>query len=99
MPRDRDYKKAEDICRGGRSYGCRHDDHPRATKHPDIFCFRCEDRMGCFLCVESARELVCLNCNNWATRIAERVHGPMVGTFELRQRKLNDAIGAAKTGG
>ena len=88
--------KAEETCQGGNSLGCRHDEHPKASRHPDIYCFRCHERMGCFLCVQNARELVCLNCNDWATKIALKVHGPVVGSFEMRRDKLQAAINLAR---
>jgi hypothetical protein len=87
-------EKREEIttCTGGRSLGCHHIEHPKSLRHPDIRCFRCGDRMGCYACVEPARELVCLNCNDWATRTAMRVHGPVVGSFEMRRDKLAAAV-------
>ena len=86
----------DNVCRGGNSFGCRREEHPKSQKHADIYCFRCGDRMGCYLCVQIARELVCLRCNDWATKIALKVHGPVVGSFEMRREKLNKAIELAK---
>lgn len=86
---------AKETCLGGRSFGCRHDEHPISTRHSSIMCYRCGERMGCFLCVASAgRDLICLNCNDWALEIGTRIHGPVVGAFEMRRSKLAQAIAA-----
>lgn len=82
MPKANGDKKVE-VCHGGNSFGCKHDEHPISAKIPDIFCYRCDERMGCYSCVQIARELLCLRCHDWATRIAMRVHGPIV-----RDRKV-----------
>ncbi len=80
MPKERREKQDYPKCHGGNSFGCMHEEHKLAD---DVFCFRCDERMGCRRCVQIARELLCLRCHDWATRIALRVHGPIV-----RDRKV-----------
>jgi hypothetical protein len=64
-------------CRGGRSWQFKQDPH-KPGKIKDIYCYRCKTRMGCSFCCEKARELLCLECHNWATKTAMRYHGNIV---------------------
>lgn len=65
------------VCHGGLSFGCRHDPHPLG-KNPDVLCMRCNARLGCSLCVQIPRELVCLRCHDWADLQGLEAHGAMV---------------------
>lgn len=62
-------------CTGGLSFDCRHAEHPQSTKRPDIFCYRCQARMGCLLCCDRPSELICLKCHNWAHKAGLERHG------------------------
>lgn len=70
-------KKPKDLCIGGQSWARRKFEHERG-KIKDVLCYRCGSRMGCSMCVEIGRELLCLICHNWATRTAVRFHGDIV---------------------
>lgn len=96
MPRARQSAKAqiEDKCMGGRSLDCRTDAHEKSKKYPDVYCFRCHARMGCGLCTSNPRELFCLRCNDWGSKVAARAHGPFV---EDEKQRLDRARQIAKT--
>lgn len=64
-----------EICTGGLSFNCRHDDHQKSL---DVFCYRCERRMGCRLCCERPIELICLGCHNWASKAGLSRHGNII---------------------
>ena len=40
--------------------------------------------MGCSLCADKPRDMVCNNCKDWATDLAERTHGRMVKDTDTR---------------
>lgn len=81
-------------CTGGASEGCRHDEHEQSKKRPDILCFRCHTRLGCGVCVVMDRELSCLHCKSWGTRLAAEAHGAVVGDYD---RLFEKAKGIAKS--
>jgi len=81
---------AETYCRGGLSWGCRHDPHlqkgkigKRKIEAKDIFCYRCETRLGCTLCVEPSREILCLYCHNWGHKRGVEHHGDIVPNHKV----------------
>lgn len=92
------------ICRGGASFGCRRDEHvqrgedtdmngkKRQVERKDVVCYRCQTRMGCTLCVQIARELICLNCHNWATRKGLAAHGNVVPNPKVPQVTTDDGV-------
>ena len=84
MPREKTEPKR--TCPGGLSYNRRRDEH-KLGKVEDVLCFRCHKRMGCSICCENPRELFCLICHSWATKVGLWAHGRM-----LPQDKLEDAI-------
>src|SRR5690349_3571099 len=63
-------------CSGGRSFNCRHDEHPKG-KH-SVSCFRCGAYLGCSICAERASEVICLECNNFGHRKGIAKHGNVV---------------------
>lgn len=65
-------------CPGGRSYGCKQEEHEYG-KVADIYCDRCKTRMGCSFCCQIPRELLCLNCKDWAKQAGIDAHGHIVG--------------------
>lgn len=91
MPKPQETKSV-DLCHGGRSADCLQAEHPKSAKLPDIFCYYCQERMGCWSCVQRPTELFCLYCNNWASRLAMRVHGPVVGDSTQTARKIKEVI-------
>ncbi len=78
------------VCRGGQSFGCRHDPH-ELGKVEDVLCWRCKARLGCSACVQIARELVCLRCHDWGSKAGEEAHGRMVRPFG-NDKKLIDSL-------
>lgn len=64
-------------CTGGRSFGCKHEEHP-IGKVKNIFCRLCNARMGCSSCCQRPDELVCLNCHDWAHIRGLQRHGKMI---------------------
>lgn len=82
MPRDRAKKKAEEPpdCPGGRSFSCDRSAHKPGAA---VYCWRCNEALGCARCVQLASELVCLRCHDWGSRAALRAHGPMVRDREV----------------
>lgn len=81
-------------CMGGKSYGCRTEEHEKSVKFPDITCYRCGTRMGCGWCCQMPRELVCLRCHDWGSAIANDRHGPMV---ESREKRLAEIKAIARS--
>lgn len=82
-------KKTSDICQGGRSFGCLRKEHAKG-KVPDIYCMTCKTRMGCSVCCQIPRELLCLECHDWAHRYALAAHGHIVkGTQRLDTSIVN----------
>lgn len=77
MFKKKEEEKLDDPCEDGFSYGRLRHPHNRSKKIPDIYCHHCRARMGCNLCCERGRELVCLRCNDWAACVAEETHGKM----------------------
>jgi hypothetical protein len=75
-------------CTGGRSWGCRHDEHEKG-KFPDVLCYRCKVRMGCSRCCERASQLICLECYNWATKGAVRIHGNVVPNIKVPRVRID----------
>jgi hypothetical protein len=77
-----------DLCRGGRSYGCKKIIGDTETEGPTLgphkkvsggyYCRFCEEYMGCKLCAQNPSELVCLRCHDWALDVGEKKHGRMV---------------------
>lgn len=67
-----------DKCFGGNSFGCNRSEHEKSKRDPDIYCMNCKQRMGCLLCAQHARDLLCLRCRDWATLRALQVHGHIV---------------------
>ena len=83
MPRAKTETSGHAKCHGGLSDGCRHDEHP-IGKTPDVLCCECHARMGCSSCVQISRELFCLRCKRWATKVALEHHGPVMGLSEIQ---------------
>lgn len=88
-------------CTGGRSFGCKHEEHDYGRIR-NIVCMKCKTRMGCFWCCQIPRELVCLNCHEWAHPKALAAHGPMVHDLDKKreamkivQMRYRGQIGAA----
>src|SRR6266446_10073980 len=75
MPRKDKPKDPVRKCAGGRSFACRRDSHPVAK---ELFCWRCNTRMGCTTCCQGASDRVCLVCHDGASKTALEVHGAMV---------------------
>jgi hypothetical protein len=73
-------KKDIEICKGGRSYNCKHEEHEKAT---EVWCYRCDSVIGCRNCCESPHELICLNCHNWATKKGLKHHGDIIPNFKV----------------
>ena len=82
----------QNLCQGGRSWGCRHEEHPKSQKRPNIYCYRCGERMGCFLCVQIPEELLCLRCHDWATEKAMGKHGPIVVDKKMAIQKVIEGL-------
>jgi len=64
-------------CCGGRSWQRKQEPHPPG-KVRDVYCYRCKARMGCSRCCERERDLLCLECHNWASKIGVAFHGNVV---------------------
>lgn len=85
----------QEKCNGGNSFGCSHTEHDRSKRNPNIRCMKCDQRMGCGICVQIARELLCLNCRDWATKTALRAHGhvvPLSVTTDKQVKEMLDRI-------
>jgi hypothetical protein len=77
-----------DLCRGGRSYGCKkiigdiETEGPTLGPHKKVgggyYCRFCDEYMGCKLCAQNPSELVCMCCHDWALNAGEKKHGRMV---------------------
>jgi len=80
MPKVKEPKK--DQCRGGASWGCHKAPHDLGQT-ADVHCYRCQTRLGCSDCCQPARELLCLRCHNWGTRIGVSVHGDIVASTKV----------------
>src|SRR5574340_872849 len=65
------------MCRGGQSWGCRHDAHATGRTE-DIHCYRCNVRLGCSVCVPRLPEAICLQCNNYGHKYGIQKHGNIV---------------------
>ena len=72
-------------CEGGRSFNCWRESHVQKVLDgkvqvdlADVYCYRCKVRMGCKRCVESAHDLICLECHNWATKAGVIHHGNVI---------------------
>lgn len=78
MPKERSNSGTESKCIGGRSYNRHQIEHEKSAKKPDIYCYRCGTRMGCAVCCEMPRELICLICHNWATKTGLAFHGNII---------------------
>jgi hypothetical protein len=76
-------------CLGGRSWQFKPEPHAPG-KVKDIYCYRCKARMGCSFCCEKARELLCLECHNWATKTAMRYHGNIVPCFKVPRVRTDE---------
>lgn len=74
-----------DPCEAGQSFGRHHFIHKQARK---VVCFKCKTFMGCTLCCEIPRELLCLRCHDWATSAALEQHGHIVRQEKGRIDKL-----------
>ena len=72
------------IRRSGRSWQFKQDPHTPG-KIANIYCYRCKTRMGCSFCCEISRELLCIECHNWATKAAVRYHGNVVPNFKIKR--------------
>lgn len=100
MPISIEGPKKDNLCRGGRSFGCKKISEtadaesrtlgPHEARHPRT-CRRCHAYMGCFICAHPPVELVCLNCHDWATEEAEREHGKMISRVSV-QAKMRPVI-------
>lgn len=73
------------MCSGGRSFGCKHEEHPLSKRIPNIRCQHCGERMGCNWCVQIPQELICLNCHDWAHWKGLRQHGKMIPRAEAEK--------------
>jgi hypothetical protein len=83
-------KESGDKCSGGNSFGCYHGKHDEGKRRPDIRCMNCRQRMGCSICCQIPRELLCLNCHDWANTIALNTHGHVVEDPEVRLNKARE---------
>lgn len=78
MPKKREAElKPGKVCRGGISFGCRHEPHS-IGKIEDVLCWKCKARLGCSACVQIAQERVCLRCHDWGSKAGLAAHGSMV---------------------
>ncbi len=71
-------KQAVEKCFGGLSYGCKRFEHEISKIRPDIYCRKCDSRLGCAGCCEIDRDLICLKCHDWALDDGVKAHGPMI---------------------
>lgn len=58
-------------CPGGLAYGRLADDHPLG-KVPDVYCERCNCRLGCSSCVPPKAGCVCKRCRDYAFHVRGR---------------------------
>ena len=75
-------------CGGGQSLNCARPSHVQGRY--EVTCFRCKTRMGCSFCCESARELICLVCHNWAAKKALKIHGNVIANSKVRHVRTDD---------
>ncbi len=86
-----DNNNSGDKCNGGNSFGCYRGEHDKSRRNPNIRCMTCNQRMGCGICCQIPRELLCLNCKDWATKAALNAHGhvvPLQVTSDKRVKEL-----------
>lgn len=74
-------KEQPELCQGGRSYNRRKHKHEAAET---VNCYRCGAVMGCKACCEPPHELICLACNNWASRAGLEKHGDVVPSNKIQ---------------
>jgi len=60
---------------------CRRDEHNLGKA---INCYRCGALMGCTNCCERPREIICLACNNWASKRGVKIHGDIFPTQKVQ---------------
>ena len=87
MPISISASKKDNLCRGGRSFGCKKISEsadpesrilgPHEAREPRT-CRRCHAYMGCFICAHPPVELICLRCHDWACDEGEKEHGKIV---------------------
>ena len=75
--KSKEAEKDKPQCRGGYSFGCRHEPHDFG-KVKNVLCYKCSTRLGCSFCVERVTELICNRCHDWASKEALDKHGRMV---------------------
>lgn len=46
--------------------------------------------MGCIWCAQTKTELLCLKCNNWATKEALAKHGDIIPNFKVSHVRTDD---------
>ena len=81
MPGRTEKKEAKLLCVGGESYKRKRTDHEQGR---EVRCYRCNTVMGCVWCCESAQELVCLRCQNWALKKGVERHGDVMPNFKVQ---------------
>jgi hypothetical protein len=92
MPREKAQPKPKvEQCNGGRSYGCRREPHDYGRIR-DVLCYRCGSRMGCSACVERPREMLCLACHNWASRLGVEHHGNIVPNSKIQRVRTDRGV-------
>ena len=79
-----------DKCFGGNSFACKRFEHALG-KIKNITCMTCHQRMGCSLCCQIPRELLCLNCHDWAHPYALAAHGHVV-ILAKAQRQIQSLV-------
>ncbi len=73
-------------CKGGKSWGCKHQEHDKGR---DIICYRCQNCIGCVNCCERAAELICLYCHNFATKTGVNIHGNIVPNIKVPRVRID----------
>ena len=79
--------KCNGIKDGARSLNCKWGEHPLGTI---VYCYRCKAKMGCVYCCEIASDLICLVCNNWASKAGVARHGDVVPNSKVRHVRTDD---------